>query len=107
MKFINFPIRYVPKKLSKKDKQKQINMLIKSKKLYKKDKYYTRKKISSYKTKKSNHLLNAYKIYNVKNIAPNKELSLKTGCKISLDSPRDFEQGLGLPQFYGQVSRRH
>jgi hypothetical protein len=84
MKFMNFPIRYVPKRLSKKDKQKQLNMLIKSKKLYKKDKYYTRKKISSYKSKKSNHLLNAYKIYNIKNIAPNKELSLKTGCKISV-----------------------
>ena len=83
MKFINFPIRYVPKQITRKDKQKQINMLIKSKKLYKKRKYYTRKNISSYKNIKSNHLANAYKIYNIKKIIPNKELSLKTGCTIS------------------------
>jgi hypothetical protein len=80
---MNFPIRYIPKKITRKDKQKQINMLIKSKKLYKNHKYYTRKNISSYKNKKSNHILNARKIYNIQNITPNKELSLKTGCKIS------------------------
>jgi hypothetical protein len=83
MKFIKIPIRYVPKKITRKDKQKQINMLIKSKKLYKKHKYYTRKNISSYTNIKSNHILNARKIYNIQNIIPNKELSLKTGCKIS------------------------
>jgi len=83
MKYINVPIRYVPKSITRKDKQKQINMLLKSKKLYKKNKYYTRKNISSYKNKKSNHVLNAHKIYNIKNIIPNKELSQKTGCKLS------------------------
>jgi len=82
MTFIKFPIRYVPKKITGKDKQKQINMLIKSKKLYKKHKYYTRKNISSYKNIKSKHIINARKIYNIKNVIPNKELSLKTGCKI-------------------------
>jgi len=83
MKIIKFPIRYIPRKLTRKDKQKQINMLIKSKNLYKKHKYYTRKNISSYKNKKSKHILNAYKIYNIKNIIPSKELSQKTGCKLS------------------------
>jgi hypothetical protein len=83
MKIIKFPIRYIPRKLTRKDKQQQINMLIKSKNLYKKHKYYTRKNISSYKNKKSKHILNAYKIYNIKNIIPSKELSQKTGCKMS------------------------
>jgi hypothetical protein len=83
MKSISFPIKYVPKNITKKDKQKQINMLIKSRKLYKKNKYYTRKNISSYNNKKSNHILNAYKIYNINNVNPSKELSLKTGCSIS------------------------
>ena len=83
MKFINFPIRYIPKILTKKDKQKQINMLKKSKKLYKKNIYYTRKKLPSFKFKKSKHILNARKIYNIENITPNKELALKTGCKLS------------------------
>ena len=80
---MKFPIRYVPKNLTRKDKQKQLKMLIKSKKQYKNHKYYTRKSISSYKNKKSNHILNARKIYNIQNIIPNKELSIKTGCKIS------------------------
>jgi len=80
---MKLPIRYVPNVLTKKDKKKQINMIIKSKKLYKKHKYYTRKNISSYKNKKSNHISNARKIYNIKNITPNKELAQKTGCKIS------------------------
>ena len=83
MKITKFPLRYLPKKLTRKDKQKQINMLIKSKKMYIKHKYYTRNKLASYKNKKSNHLLDAYRIYNIKKIIPNKELSLKTGCEIS------------------------
>ena len=83
MKLLKFPIRYVPKVLTKKDKKIQVKMLIKSKKLYKKHKYYTRKHLSSYKNKTSKHILNARKVYNIKNIIPNKELSLKTGCKIS------------------------
>ena len=83
MKNINFPVRYIPRNLTKKDKHKQINMLLKSKKLYKKHKYYTRKQVSSYKNKKSNHILNARKIYNIENITPNNELALKTGCTIS------------------------
>ena len=83
MKLIKFPTRYLPKVLTKKDKKSQFNMLLKSKKLYKKNKYYTRKKLPSYKNKKSNHILNARKIYNIKNIAPNKELAQKTGCTLS------------------------
>lgn len=82
MKLMKFPIRYVPKFLTKKDKKKQVNMIIKSKKLYKKHKYYTRKNIPSYKNKKSNHIVDAQKIYNIEKITPNKELSRKTGCSI-------------------------
>jgi hypothetical protein len=83
MNNIKFPIRYLPEKLTNNDKKTQYKMLMKSKKLYKTNKYYTRKNIPSYKNKKSNHLLNARKIYNIQNITPNKELALKTGCTIS------------------------
>ena len=83
MKLIKFPTRYLPTVLTKKDKKSQFNMLIKSKKLYKKNKYYTRKQLPSYKHKKSSHILNARKIYNIQNITPNKELSLKSGCTLS------------------------
>ena len=77
-----FPIRYVPKTLTRKDTKSQINMLLKSKELYKKHEYYTRKKIASYRHKKSNHILNARRIYNIQKITPTRELSLKTGCSI-------------------------
>ena len=80
---IKVPIRYLPNNLTRNDKKKQIKMLMKSRKLYKKQKYYTRKTVSSYKNKKSNHIMNARRIYNIKNITPNKELSIKTGCSIS------------------------
>lgn len=82
MKIIKFPIRYLPNKLSKKDRTAQIRMLLKSKKLYKKHKYYTRKQVPSYKHKTSAHIVNARKIYNIDNILPNKELALKTGCTL-------------------------
>jgi hypothetical protein len=83
MKLLRFPMRYVPKDLTKKDKKTQVKMLIKSKKLYKKNKYYTRKQLPSYKNKKSNHILNARRIYNIQTITPNKELANKTGCNLT------------------------
>ena len=76
------PIRYLPRTLSKKDKQKQINMLKKSQKMYKKNKYYTRKPLSSYKNKTSKHIINAQKIYKINKITPNKELAKATGCSL-------------------------
>jgi replicative superfamily II helicase len=82
MTAVSFPIRYVPNKLTKKDRQKQIKMLLESKKLYKQHKYYTRTKISSYKHKPSKHLAKARKIYDIINISPNEELANKTGCTL-------------------------
>jgi hypothetical protein len=79
---LKIPIRYLPNKLTKKDKKRQLSMLLKSRKQYKKGKYVTRDKISSYKSKKSNHIMNAQQLYNVSKILPNKELAIKTGCKI-------------------------
>ena len=38
------PVKYAPKNLTKKDKKKAIKELRKSRKLYKKGKYHTRKK---------------------------------------------------------------
>lgn len=80
---MKIPIRYLPFSLSKKDKNKQVKMLKLSRKNYKNHKYYNREKLSSYKNKKSNHIKNAQKIYKIKTITPNKQLSLKTGCSLS------------------------
>ena len=60
-KSIKFPTRYLPSILSKKDKTNQIKMLMKTRKMYKKNMYYKRQPLSSYKSKPSNHISNARK----------------------------------------------
>ena len=45
------PQKYVPNSLSNKDKKLQRNMLKKSRKLYKDGKYFTRRKVKSFKSK--------------------------------------------------------
>ena len=77
-----YPKKYIPKNLSKKDKSKQKKMLNRSKRLYKRGKYYEREKVKSFKSKKSGHVKNAEKIYNIKSVKASKELSEKTGCSI-------------------------
>jgi hypothetical protein len=76
----HIPLRYLPRRLSKKDAKLQKNMLTKSKKMYKHGKYYTRKTLKSFRSKKSSHILNAQKMYNVEKVGPTNELSKKTGC---------------------------
>jgi len=78
-----FPVRYLPKHLSNSDKKKQGKELMKSRKMYKKHKYYTRKQVSSYKHKTSSHIVNAQHMYRVDQIRPNQELAQKTGCSVS------------------------
>ena len=80
---IKIPRRYLPSLKEIKDSAKQVKMLMKSRKQYKKGKFFTRKKIKSYKSKPSNHITDARKIYGIENVAPNKELSRKTGCSLS------------------------
>jgi hypothetical protein len=73
-------LRYLPNTLSIKDKKKQRNELLKSRKIYKKGIYYQRKNVSSFKSKKSPHIIKAKKMYNVNKIGPTNELSKATGC---------------------------
>jgi len=80
---VKIPIRYLPRNLTETDQKKQVRSLLKSRKMYKANKYYTRKNIKSYKSKESQHIKNARKIYNVENVAPNEELVQKTGCTIA------------------------
>ena len=75
--------RYVPKHLKQEDKSKQLREIMKSRRLYKKGIYYTRKQVSSFKNKKSGHVENAKNIYHVDKIGATEELSKKTGCSRS------------------------
>ena len=82
MKTKRINLRYLPRKLSRKDKILQSKMLQKSKSLYKKGKYYTRKPIKSFVSKPSKFVSKATKLYNVKTIGATKELSKSSGCSI-------------------------
>ncbi len=79
---MNIPFKYLPKKLTKKDKIKQAKQLKKSRKAYKKGIYIHREPVTSYKSKKSQHILNAEKIYKIKKLTINNTLAKKTGCSI-------------------------
>jgi DNA-binding Xre family transcriptional regulator len=51
--------------------------------MYKKGVYYSRDKVKSFKSKPSNHIKNALRIYKIDSIIPNKQLSDATGCSLS------------------------
>jgi len=76
-------LRYLPNVLTKKDRKIQSRELKKSRKMYKKGKYHTRRKVASYPVKRSPHIIKAEKMYNVSKIAANAELARKTGCSKS------------------------
>ena len=76
------PLTYLPNDLSTDNKKKQQKELIKSRKQYKKGKYYSRTKIKSFKSKESPHIVKARKLYKINSIKPSKELAKKTKCSI-------------------------
>ena len=77
---MNINLHYLPKRLSKKDKNTQYKMLLKSRHLYKKGRFYTRKAVPSFRSKKSPHIIKARKIYGVSKIGATNELAKATGC---------------------------
>jgi hypothetical protein len=83
MKTLKVPLRYLPTQLTRRDKAVQLKMLLRSRALYKKNKYYARGTVTSYNHKKSSHLTDARKIYGVATVTPGAELSMKTGCSLS------------------------
>ena len=97
-----FNLRYLPNRLTKKDRKKQSRMLSKSKSLYKKGQYYTRKPLKSFKSKKSNHILNARRIYKINAIGANNELARATGCSKNALS-KIIKKGQGA--YYSSGSR--
>ena len=76
------PSRYIPRQLTKKDRKKQITALRRSRRLYKKGKYYQRPIIPSFKTRKSRHLEHARKLYGVPDMSITPTLAKQTKCSI-------------------------
>jgi hypothetical protein len=76
----NIPQKYIPLNLTKKDQNKQRRNIVKSRKMYKKQKYFVRPKVKSFKSKPSKHVIKAKQIYNVSTIKPTRKLAIETGC---------------------------
>ncbi len=77
---MNIPEKYIPKGLSIKDRKKQKKNIERSRKLYKKGKYFQRPKVKSYKSKSSKHLAKVKKMYNVDPLVVDADLVKKTMC---------------------------
>jgi hypothetical protein len=77
------PRRYVPTSLSQKDKRLQRLMIQRSRQMYTQKKYYTRKRVDSFKSKQSPYIVKAQKVYDIQQITPSAELARKTGCSLA------------------------
>ena len=80
---MKFPLRYLPIRLTAKDRKRQSRMLTRSRRLYKQHRYQTRKKLSSFHSKPSHHVENAKRIYHVNHIGATPALAKATGCSQS------------------------
>ena len=78
-----YPKKYIPKYLSNENAETIKKEINKSQKLYKKGKYHIRKNVKSMKIKDSKHVINAKKIYKLKTMKIDKQLSSKTGCSLA------------------------
>lgn len=83
----SFPLRYLPYQLTRKDRKKQCAAIARSRKAYRSEKgakrYIPRPILSSFKSKKSKHILLAEKMYDVERIAPDRQLANKTKCSVA------------------------
>ena len=97
------PMRYVPRALSRKDRRKQIAMLKRSRRMYKRGKYYSRStKLKSYPHVVSNHVVTAKRMYHMDKIMPNAALAKATGCSVGT-LQKIVKKGEGA--FYSSGSR--
>lgn len=96
-------MRYVPRALSRKDRSKQIAMLKRSRRMYKRGKYYSRStKLKSYPHVVSNHVVTAKRMYHLDRIVPNAALAKATGCSVG-SLQKIVKKGEGA--FYSSGSR--
>lgn len=98
------PQHYIPKHLSKKNKTMLKKELTKSRKMYKKGKYYTRKNISGYKSKKTSWEKRLRKIYEIPDNAKLEMRYLAKRTKCSVPTLKKIvKKGMGA--YYSSGSR--
>ena len=76
------PVRYLPKTLSKKDRARQRKSLKQSRQAYKRGHYVSRPRVKSFKSRKSNHIIAAERMYGIKTLRLNRELAKRTRCRL-------------------------
>ena len=76
------PVRYLPPGLTPQDRARQSRSLRRSRKEYKKGRYYTRKSLASFKNRPSHHVATARRMYHIENISPTPQLARATGCSV-------------------------
>ena len=76
-------LKYLPKRLTAKDRRLQKRMLLTSRRLYRQGKFYTRKRLAPYPSKPSHHVQTAQRIYRVDSLAPSQALAKASGCSVS------------------------
>ena len=100
---IRVPMRYVPRTLLRKDRRKQIAMLKRSRRMYKRGEFYGRTtKLKSYPHVASKHVVAARRMYHVDRIIPNAALAKATGCSVG-SLRKIVKKGEGA--FYSSGSR--
>lgn len=72
--------RYVPNRLTARDRRKQASELKKSRRAYRHGLYHTRARVASFKSRRSPHIANAERMYKVSHIGATAELASATGC---------------------------
>jgi len=83
MMTVRVPMRYVPRTLSRKDRSKQIAMLKRSRRMYKRGKFYGRTtKLRSYPHVASKNTDVARRMYKLEKIVPNAALASATKCSV-------------------------
>ena len=102
MKLSYYASKYLPNILTKRDKTYEKKELDKSRKLYRQNKYYTRKQVASYPHKVSKHILRARRVYKLEHIIPSSQLAMETGC--SIKALRQIESK-GEGAYYSSGSR--
>ena len=77
------PARYIPKVLSGPDARTTKRELALSRRMYRRGVYHTRRKVKTFPSKKSDHIIRAERVYGVDRVLPSRLLAAKTGCSIN------------------------
>jgi len=99
---LNVPKTYLPKNLTRRDRVKQRKALRKSRREYKRGKYYERPEVKSFRSKESKWVRWAKKEFGVDAIVPSKQLARASSCSVAA-MERIIDKGKGA--YYSSGSR--